>query len=285
MLLTILLFCLFSLVLLVLFHPLLKDIASYTVWRIHSQKRIQQGYVESYGATIHYQVVGLGPPLVLLHGGLSSSLDWYLVLPKLSKRFQLVLIDFRGHGRSTFGKKKLSYRSHAEDVIAALDVLKIAVTDVAGWSDGGITGLMLARDYPHRIKRIVAISANIDTDGLTDVAKRKIETSQTRPKITLGMLLYKIRSTEPERWAELWRTVAGSWLKPSGISMNELRGIEAKTLLVIGSRDDVSVEHTGAIASNIPLANIVVLDKVSHTVPQSARNSVVKLLTEFLLVN
>lgn len=61
-----------------------------------------QGYVEHDGARIWYACYGFGSPVVLLHGGLVHSGNWGYQVPALiSNGFRAVLIDSRGHGRST----------------------------------------------------------------------------------------------------------------------------------------------------------------------------------------
>jgi pimeloyl-ACP methyl ester carboxylesterase len=61
-----------------------------------------QGYVENEGARIWYASYGSGAPVLLLHGGLGNSGNWGYQVPVLiSAGYQVVLIDSRGHGRST----------------------------------------------------------------------------------------------------------------------------------------------------------------------------------------
>jgi predicted alpha/beta-fold hydrolase len=61
-----------------------------------------QGYVEDDGARIWYATYGSGPPVILLHGGLGHSGNWGYQVPALvTSGYRAVLIDSRGHGRST----------------------------------------------------------------------------------------------------------------------------------------------------------------------------------------
>lgn len=58
--------------------------------------------VDNEGVSIHYRVEGDGPPVVLGHGITDSSDFWYECgyVEALKPKYRLVLIDFRGHGKS-----------------------------------------------------------------------------------------------------------------------------------------------------------------------------------------
>jgi hypothetical protein len=92
-----------------------------------------QGHVERDGARIWYATVGAGAPVVLLHGGMASSDTWASQVPALVRsHHRVVLIDSRGHGRSTLGSKPLSYELMEGDVLAVMDALGLAKADVVG---------------------------------------------------------------------------------------------------------------------------------------------------------
>ena len=78
-----------------------------------------QGYVEHEGARIWYATYGAGSPVILLHGGLGHSGNWGYQVPALVRSgYRAVLIDSRGHGRSTRDAQPFSYELMASDVLA-----------------------------------------------------------------------------------------------------------------------------------------------------------------------
>jgi pimeloyl-ACP methyl ester carboxylesterase len=83
----------------------------------------------------------------------------------------VILVDTRGHGESGLGDVELSYRLFAADAIQVMNHLGIERINVIGWSDGANTALLLARYWPERIDRVVAISGNSDPSGLTPAAR------------------------------------------------------------------------------------------------------------------
>lgn len=114
---------------------------------------------DTRGASLHYETIGAGEPLLLIAGIASDGASWGPLPPLLTGR-RLILIDNRGSGRSRV-EGALDIEDMAEDCVALLDHLGIASADVAGHSMGGLIGLMLAARAPHRVKRLVTITSGV----------------------------------------------------------------------------------------------------------------------------
>ncbi|MDQ6908652.1 MAG: alpha/beta hydrolase, partial [Chloroflexota bacterium] len=111
-----------------------------------------EGYVQRDGARIWYATYGRGAPVVLLHGGLGHSGNWGYQVPALiASGYRPILIDSRGHGRSTRDVRPYMYELMASDVLAVLDELKLDHAAVVGWSDGACIALILAAQAPTRV--------------------------------------------------------------------------------------------------------------------------------------
>ena len=108
---------------------------------------------------IHVEVHGSGEPLLLLAGLAMDVTLWYDLVPDLAKRFQVVLHDPRGSGRTKAPLDSLSTSTMAADALAVLDGLGIERAHVLGFSLGGMTAQVLAAKHPHRIKRLVLASS------------------------------------------------------------------------------------------------------------------------------
>jgi pimeloyl-ACP methyl ester carboxylesterase len=109
-----------------------------------------QGYVENEGARIWYATYGSGLPVIMLHGGLGHSGNWGYQVPALIESgYRVVLIDSRGHGRSTRDGRPFAYELMASDVAAVMDTLHLEKAGLVGWSDGACTALILLRSSPH----------------------------------------------------------------------------------------------------------------------------------------
>lgn len=92
-----------------------------------------------------YGLANRGVPVLLLHGGLTSS-DYYgELIPALTRAgYRVIAMDSRGHGRSSMSARPYSYALMARDVVTVLDGLEVRQVDLIGWNDGGIIGLELA---------------------------------------------------------------------------------------------------------------------------------------------
>jgi pimeloyl-ACP methyl ester carboxylesterase len=78
--------------------------------------------------------------------------NWGYQVPALAKSgYRAVLIDSRGHGRSTRDSRPFTYELMASDVLAVMDVLHLGKAAVVGWSDGACIALILAIKAPARV--------------------------------------------------------------------------------------------------------------------------------------
>jgi len=109
------------------------------------------GHAKVNGIRLYYATIGHGSPVVLLHGGLSNSDYWGNQIKALAPRHTVIVVDSRGHGRSTRDARPCGYDLMADDVVSLLDTLHIPKADVVGWSDGAILGLDLAIRHPDRV--------------------------------------------------------------------------------------------------------------------------------------
>jgi len=134
----------------------------------------QSGYAEINGVKIWYAVFGHGQPVLLLHGGLANSNYWGNLVPALSNDYQVVVMDSRGHGRSSRSSEPLGYDLMASDVLALMDFLKLDKAAIIGWSDGAIIGLDIAIHHPERLTKLFAFAANSDPDGVADVSQSQV---------------------------------------------------------------------------------------------------------------
>ncbi len=119
------------------------------------------------GVRLWYALYGHGAPVILVHGGLGNSNYWGLQIPALVAHYQVIALDSRGHGRSTWDGKSISYHQMAEDVIGLMDALHLSKVAVVGWSDGAIIGLDLAIHHPDRLTRLFAYGAIKILKGLS----------------------------------------------------------------------------------------------------------------------
>ncbi|HEX4296995.1 MAG TPA: alpha/beta hydrolase [Devosia sp.] len=107
-------------------------------------------------ASVHYEITGSGPPLLLVAGIASDSASWGPLLPLLSNR-RLILVDNRGSGQTRV-EGPIELDEMAADCAALVDHLGLGTVDVAGHSLGGYVALALAAKHPERVRRLVTMA-------------------------------------------------------------------------------------------------------------------------------
>ena len=128
----------------------------------------RSGHKHANGIDIHYAIYGRGSPVIFLHGGLANTDYWGKQVPAVAAHHTVILMDSRGHGRSTRDARPYGYDLMADDVVALMDELKIRKADIVGWSDGGIIGLDLAMRHKDRVGKVFAFAANTVTSGVIE---------------------------------------------------------------------------------------------------------------------
>ena len=224
---------------------------------------VQSGYVPVGGVKIWYATFGAGSPVLLLHGGLANSDYWGDQVPALvADHHQVIVIDTRGHGRSTRDPAPFSYGQFASDALAVLDHLKIDKVALVGWSDGGITGLDIAINHPERLSKLWAFGANYNVSGLKpDVDKDPVFSRYIEKA---GADYAKISPT-PDDYEGFVNQIIGLWNRQPDYKPEQLAKITTPTVIADGAYDEgIKREHTEEMAKLIPGAKLLILPDVSH---------------------
>jgi pimeloyl-ACP methyl ester carboxylesterase len=220
----------------------------------------RQDTVRASDARIFVAQFGKGPSVLMLHGGLANSNYWGHQVAHLQAKHTVIVMDTRGHGRSPFVPGPASYRLFAADAIAVLDQLGISKCAVAGWSDGGITGLLLAIDKPERVSGLFAFGANTSLSGLQKARGNLFATYKSRCKDEYAQL-----SPEPGQWPKLLGQLGAMWRSEPNIPNKDLARIQVPVTIADGAYDEIiRREHTEAMAKAIPGAKLEILPNVSH---------------------
>ena len=109
-----------------------------------------------------YEVYGAGEPLLLVHGNGGSIADMGAQIAHFRTALQVIAMDSRDQGKSGDSPDTITYEKMTDDLAALLDHLKTGPVNVLGWSDGGIEALLLGIRHPQKVKKIVAMAANLN---------------------------------------------------------------------------------------------------------------------------
>jgi pimeloyl-ACP methyl ester carboxylesterase len=223
---------------------------------------LKTGHAELNGIRLYYAEVGHGSPVVVLHGGLANSDYLGSQVQALAARHRVIVVDSRGHGRSTRDDQPFGYDLMTDDVVALLDRLKIQKANIVGWSDGAIIGLDMAMRHPARVGRIFAFGANTQTSGLK-------EGFDKNPVFAAYMARarqeYARLSPTPDQYDAFQEQIGKMWENQPNWTDAQLRTIRSPVLVVDGDHDEgIRREHTEYIARTIPGARLLILPNLSH---------------------
>ena len=199
----------------------------------------------------HYYIEkGQGEPLILLHGN-GENCDYFAgQMDAFARHFHVYALDTRGHGKTPRGEAPFTIRQFAEDLLGFMDALGISKAHILGFSDGGNTAMIFAMKHPERVDRLILNGANLDAKGVKRSVQLPIELGYRFARLFAG------KSDEARQHAEL----LGLMVNDPNVRPEELGRIQARTLVIAGTRDMIKEAHTRLIASRIPDARLVIIE-------------------------
>lgn len=224
-----------------------------------------QGYVENKGARIWYAAYGSGAPVILLHGGLGNAGNWGFQVPTLVEHgYQAVVVDSRGHGRSTRDSQPYSYELMVSDTLAVMDALNIQKAAFVGWSDGACIALILADQFPERAAGVFFFACNMDPSG----TKEFVFTPIIGHCISRHQKDYAALASTPDKFDEFMEAVGQMQRTQPNYSAGDLAKIRVTVVIVQSEHDEfIKREHAEYLTQNIPGAELIELPGVSHFAP------------------
>lgn len=222
------------------------------------------GYVTVNGIKMYYEIYGSGQPLLLLHGNSGSIASKAAIIPSLAKKYKVVAVDSRCHGKSGCNSDELNYNLMASDINELLNELKIDSALIWGHSDGAIIGLIMAYSYPVRVKKLVASGANLEPD-----------TSALQPELVQMMKMY------PMMPDSMMRKRIKLMVDNPHILTTGLNKIKAPVMIMAGDRDAIRDEHTIKIFHAIPNSNLCIFPATTHFIENEKTPLLLFYLNEF----
>jgi pimeloyl-ACP methyl ester carboxylesterase len=221
----------------------------------------QSGYAPVNGIKLWYATFGEGAPVILLHGGLANANYWGNQVRSLQSRYRVIVMDSRGHGRSTRSDQPYGYDLMASDVLGLMDFLHIPKAAIVGWSDGAIIGLDIALHHPERLTRLFAFAANSDPSGVADIAQSPVFNAF----IARAEKEYEQLSPTPTEYKSFLDQIEKMWDTQPHWTADDLKTIAVPTWIVDADHDEaIKRENTEFMAANIPGAGLLLQPEVSH---------------------
>lgn len=205
-------------------------------------------YITVNHIKMYYEVYGEGEPLLLIHGnggsikGHSGRIDFF------KKKYKVIAADSRSHGKTENIGDSLTYLNMTSDINQLLEKLGIDSCFVWGQSDGGIIGLLLAMNYPDKVKRLAVFGANLkpDTNAVYAPIVKWVETTYSNTTDINEKRLSQLLKYQPQ------------------IEFSELSKIKVPVLIMSGDRDAIKLEHSIEIFKHIENSNLFIMPGATH---------------------
>jgi pimeloyl-ACP methyl ester carboxylesterase len=258
-----------------------------------------RGYAPVNGLQMYYEVHGEardgGRPLVMLHGNLSTiEVDFGGIIPSLARNRRVVAVEQQAHGHTADIDRPLRASHWADDTMALLRYLGIERADLFGYSSGSDVALQIAIHHPELVGKLVLASTSYRLDGLHPGLTDAIE--QVKPEHLAGSPFeqsYARVAPNPGDWPKLIEKINEMNADLPEYTADQIRGIAAPTLLVIGDSDIVQPEHIvemfrllggGVIGDlvGLPRSRLAILPGTTHITLVQRTDWLASMVGEFL---
>jgi pimeloyl-ACP methyl ester carboxylesterase len=236
-------------------------------------------YAEVNGLNMYYEIHGAGEPLVVLHGAYMTIDAMGEVVPSLAETRQVIAVELQGHGHTADIDRPLSYEQMADDTAALLRHIGIEQADVFGYSMGGAAALQVAIRHPEVVRKLVVASASYTSEGAHPELLEMIPS--ITPEAFAGTPMeeeYLRTAPNPDDFPTLVAKLKRLDMEPFAWPPEDIQGIAAPTLLIVGDSDAIRLEHAvelfrllgGGVMGDLaglPKARLAVLPGTTHFVP------------------
>lgn len=223
------------------------------------------------GSVINFELVGQGAgreTLLLLPGLLGSiSSQWRNFAKPLAAEFTLLLMDLRGHGRSTNNAQTLHPGHMLQDVVGLLDHLGIPRVHAIGYDFGGYLALLLALNQPRRVASLIMHGTKFYwTAEVADKARAQLN-PDSLAAATPAYADQLVQEHGGRQWRELVRQGADlvAVLAQEGVTEKMAAQVQCPALVSLGDRDElVPLAEAHRLSRVLYRGGLLVLPGVRH---------------------
>ena len=220
---------------------------------------------------LYYTEKGFGTPLVLLHGNGENGEYFKNQIDYFAKKYRVIAVDTRGHGKSPRGNKPFRLETFADDLKSFLDENNLKRVNLLGFSDGGNIAIIFTLKYPDYVNKLAVNGANLFPSGLKAGFLLPV-------KLLYGLFYFPARfNKRVKRRLELLALMA----KEPDILPEQLNDIKCPVLVMAGTRDLIKEKHTRLIAGSVPNSRLCFL-KGDHSIAKTNSLEYNKTVEKFL---
>jgi pimeloyl-ACP methyl ester carboxylesterase len=226
--------------------------------------------------------------LVLLHSGLLDRESLRPQIDYFSNQYRVVAIDTRGHGRSSASSGGYSYQAMANDVVAVLDFLGVDRASILGQSDGGITALVMADNYPARLNKLVLVGSIFHFEAIPIEHRgslRQIGWSRHAGRSGYfgdAVASYLRHEDNLAGMSAFVGEMSELWGSAPDFTIEDLSEISTPTLIVNGDRNDAPHVHVIEMYQAMPNAQLFIVPGASHFLHREKPELLNSVVEDFL---
>lgn len=225
------------------------------------------------------------PPLLLLHAALGSAAQLAPLAAELEHVFDVLTLDFEGHGASGPVNRPMSYPHMSQNVLQLLDELAIESLPIFGHSMGGYVGLYLAVHAPDRVSSLHTLGSYFEWDEQTAGRVLKdLDVQAIALKVPAFAQTLELRHTSVDWRDVVHRTYA--FIDATGaapaLALTQLGELTQRVRVGVGDRDNLtSVEAMVRLKDAIPNGELAVFPRTGHSIERAPLPAIAQSIIEF----
>jgi pimeloyl-ACP methyl ester carboxylesterase len=247
-------------------------------------------FVSTNGVNLHYQELGQGPVVMMLHGLLLDNLAlWYFSAASIVKHHRRALmLDFRGHGKSEKTKSGFDLQTLSKDLGGVVEVLAANDSvDICGFSYGCLVALRYAIDQPDRVRRLVLVDSPLPPKDFESERWLKADVADLVATLPEGIRQAVLQSpgralkiAQRVRYLAYNTTLIDDIKNEPAIPASGLASLRAPTLCIYGAQSEFRLDGD-CLSAALPNATLRILNG-GHRLLNECAAEVTALAEEFL---
>ena len=245
-------------------------------------------------STLYYTVKGKGAPIIFIHPPVLTSINFIYQIEELSRYFQVITFDIRGHGRSPFSRKPVTYPLIVDDIKKLMDHLDIKQAFLCGYSTGAsilleffsstskgrglggiiISGMSEVSDW--RLKNRILLAKNLVKIGGLPALAWSISKSNSDTEELFEKMLLEAKKGDARNILQYYD------YSLDYNSSNQLEKINIPISLIYGEKDKPFFRYAQQLYSKLPQNEITFVEGIKHQLPTKAAGELNKVIYQFI---
>ncbi|MFB6467877.1 alpha/beta fold hydrolase [Cytobacillus sp. Hz8] len=245
---------------------------------------------------IYFTARGAGIPIVFIHPPVLTSVNFEYQIDELSKDFQVITFDIRGHGKSPYSPKPITYELIVEDIIKILNHLEIKKAFIAGYSTGGSITLEYMLTYPDRalggivisgmsevcdpiLKNELSLAIKLASAGSVSLLSWGTSLTNSNNKKLFDKMFHEAKKGDARNVEQYY------WYSKNYNCTSQLKNIHLPVKLIFGLKNKQFYSYARILRDNLPNYEFNFIKNGRHWLPTKNANEVNQLIFEFVKRN